>query len=148
MIIYERLARIEGLQRYAHKSPDDGLCLLEAAAWIAGELHSDRPECVDFLITDLGRQLNDLMPDDATRSRYLLPVLPDLIGTRADFLAPVSLSRWKAVFDLQRDFRDALRRETPRPVSEIDWSEWGPKAQAVLREMCRAAKGEHIDEVT
>ena len=44
----ERLARLADvpLKKGAHSSPDAGMCALEAAAWIAGEPHSDHPECV------------------------------------------------------------------------------------------------------
>jgi hypothetical protein len=31
----------------AHETPDEGRCVMEWAAWIAGEPHSDQPVCVD-----------------------------------------------------------------------------------------------------
>ena len=34
------------LDRGFHNAPDDGLCFMEAAAFFAGEKHSDHPACV------------------------------------------------------------------------------------------------------
>ncbi len=48
----ERLAQIP-TRRYTagkHNGPDDGMCLVEAAAWVAGEPFSDHPVCVDPVI--------------------------------------------------------------------------------------------------
>ena len=41
------------LARGAHDRRTDGVCVMEAVAWRAGEDHSDRPECASPVIAAL-----------------------------------------------------------------------------------------------
>lgn len=66
----------------SHRTPESGLCLLEAAAYIAGEPHSDHPDCVCPVLAAFGRSWNDSLDDEA-RNRILKPFLPRLVGTRS-----------------------------------------------------------------
>ena len=43
-IIDDRLDQLPPLKSGAHRSIEDGACLLEAVAWLAGEPWSDHPE--------------------------------------------------------------------------------------------------------
>jgi hypothetical protein len=65
-----------------HNSPDEGLCLLEAVAYVAGEPHTDHPACVSGVLGTFGRNLNDVLPDDLRQQ--LVPLIPDLPGTAGD----------------------------------------------------------------
>jgi hypothetical protein len=56
-------------------------CVMEAVAYVAGEKHTDHPECVSPVIGAFCRTWNDDL-DDATRQR-LKPYIPRLVGTRA-----------------------------------------------------------------
>lgn len=42
----------------SHKSIDDGACLMEAVAYVAGEKFSDHPECASKVLGAFGRSLN------------------------------------------------------------------------------------------
>lgn len=66
-----------------HDSREEGLCVMEAVAWVAGEPHSDHPECVCPIITSFLVSWNDDLPSDADRDRLLKPLVPDIIGTRS-----------------------------------------------------------------
>jgi hypothetical protein len=79
----DRIAQLETieLQRGAHPSVIAGMCAMEAAAWIAGEKHSDRPQCVSPVIAAFMRSMNDVL-DDGTRQK-LKPYIARCIGTRA-----------------------------------------------------------------
>ena len=66
-----------------HDNPEDGMCLMEAVAYVAGESHSDYPECCCPVIARFGRTWNDDMRSDTERER-LLKWVPRLVGTRAD----------------------------------------------------------------
>src|SRR5579864_4270188 len=68
------------LERGSHP-PDDGVCLLEAAARKAGEKHTDSPLCVSPVIAAYGRGLNDALDDEDRQ--LLVPFIDRLIGTRA-----------------------------------------------------------------
>lgn len=68
----------------AHKGPEDGMCLMEAVAWIVGEPWSDSPACVSVVLARVGRGLNDTLPGPL-RQR-LVPLIPALIGTSDDGL--------------------------------------------------------------
>src|SRR5258708_25926941 len=58
------------------------MCLMEAAAWLAGRDHSDRPPCVSPVLGAFGRPLNDVLPDEPRQQlrQYLRPML----GTAGD----------------------------------------------------------------
>lgn len=56
------------------------LCVMSLVALMAGERHSDRPDCACPVITAYAIKLNDAL-DDATRQR-LKPFAPRIIGTR------------------------------------------------------------------
>lgn len=70
------------LAKGGHWSIDEGACLLEAVAYVAGEPHSDHPRCVSPVLGTFGRNLNDVLPDDLRQ--HLIPLIPDLPGTAGD----------------------------------------------------------------
>lgn len=74
------------LERGGHETPDDGLCLLEAAAFVAGEPHTDHPASVSPVLGRVGRELNDKIGED--RRQALKPLIPLLPGTAGDGLDP------------------------------------------------------------
>nr|MDT0658072.1 hypothetical protein [Micromonospora sp. DSM 115978] len=70
------------LDKGAHNNRDDGVCLLEAVAWWAGEEHDDAPACVSPILAAYGRSLNDVLPDG--RRQELRQFIPQMPGTRDD----------------------------------------------------------------
>ena len=66
-----------------HPNRNSGMCAMEAAAYLAGEIHSDRPQCVCPVIAALMRTWNDKVPDDLRQS-LVKPLIPSVIGTRSD----------------------------------------------------------------
>jgi hypothetical protein len=78
-----RLIEQYPLQRGSHPSRDDGMCAMEMVAWLAGEAHSDEPECACPVVSALVRACNDAM-SDPSRKRYLRPLVPQLVHTRAN----------------------------------------------------------------
>jgi hypothetical protein len=71
------------LKKSAHTTREEGVCVMEAVAWLAGEEHSDHPACTCPVIAAVAIGWNDAISDDETRTRLLLPILPRLIGTRS-----------------------------------------------------------------
>jgi len=63
-----------------HDRRSEGVCLLEAVAWLAGETHTDRPRCVSPVIAEFGRSWNDAL-EDPPRTALLKPLIPLMIGT-------------------------------------------------------------------
>jgi hypothetical protein len=84
-INFDRLAKITTLRSGSHK-PNDGknACVMELVSWVAGEPWSAHPQCTCPVITAFMVAWNDGLPNDAERSRLLLPLIPKLIGTRGD----------------------------------------------------------------
>lgn len=80
-----RLAEIEDIQlsRDAHDDIAQGMCVMEAAAWLAGEDHTDAPKCVSHVIAAFCRSWNDAL-NDKDRNRLLKPLIPRLVNTRGD----------------------------------------------------------------
>ena len=91
---FEQLA-VFNLSTGSHKSAEEGVCAMEAVAWLEGLPHTDRPECTCPVIAAYVRGINDNMPDRS----LLIPYLPRLVGTvslnheheRAEYLA------WQAI---------------------------------------------------
>jgi hypothetical protein len=65
-----------------HARPQQGRCAMEWVAHLAGETHSDRPECVSLVVAAFARSFNDALEDE-TRQR-LRPYLARTIGTAGD----------------------------------------------------------------
>lgn len=84
VILDERLAEVlaKPLLKGAH-APDGKMCIMEAAAYIAGEPWSDAPQCVCPSIRDFLALWNDSLPSDAERDRLLKPLLALVVGTRS-----------------------------------------------------------------
>jgi len=70
-----------------HEDRSNGLCLLEAVAWFAGEPHTDHPACVSPVLGAFGRSLNDILPDE--KRQQLCPYITLLPGTAGDDLDQV-----------------------------------------------------------
>ena len=90
-ILPDRLAALATLAKGQHDTPDDGMCAVEAAAWIAGDAFSDHPICVSPVIAAFCRSWNDDLPQ-ADRDRLLLPLVPRIIGTDGSPALEVSRS--------------------------------------------------------
>jgi hypothetical protein len=69
------------LDKGSHASREEGLCIMEAVAYVAGEPHSDHPRCACPVIAAFARRLNDRMSD--TERQRLVAYIPRLVGSRA-----------------------------------------------------------------
>ncbi|MFT4512864.1 MAG: hypothetical protein ACI89X_000956 [Planctomycetota bacterium] len=79
----QRLIDQYPLQRGSHPSRDDGMCAMEMVSWLAGEAHSDEPDCACPVLSALVRACNDAMTEHL-RNHYLRPMVPQLVHTRAN----------------------------------------------------------------
>jgi hypothetical protein len=80
-LIEERWEKLQTLSlKHGAHSPDSTFCVMEAAAWVAGEPWTDHPACVPKTIGAFFRTWNDYLPTDADRDRLLKPLIPRLIG--------------------------------------------------------------------
>lgn len=67
------------LSEGAHNRPEDGACLLEYVSLLAGEPFSDRPACVDPMLGEVARRVNDRASSQERST--LAPLIPRFIGT-------------------------------------------------------------------
>ena len=72
------------LARGTHTDPTQGRSAMEWVSYLAGEPHSNKPDCVSPVLRAFCRTLNDAL-DDEPRQR-MLPYLDRTIGTTADGL--------------------------------------------------------------
>jgi hypothetical protein len=81
----QRLTEIErvSLGSGDHESRKDGLCVMEAAAYIAGEVHTDTPSCVCPVVGAFLRSWNDGLQSDADRDRLLKPLLTRILDSQS-----------------------------------------------------------------
>ncbi len=78
----DRLAQIITLAAGSHEKFSEGVCAMEAVAYVAGEKFSDHPKCACPVIGAYMRAWNDALPQ-ADRDRLLLPLIPRLVGSRS-----------------------------------------------------------------
>lgn len=84
----EEQARLASITRISHGEHwgVDEMCVMEAAAFVTNELPlPPGPECVSDRIGSFLVLFNDGLPDDATRTRLLLPLIPKILGTLGSF---------------------------------------------------------------
>jgi hypothetical protein len=66
-----------------HKTREDGMCLVEATAYVAGEEHTDHPVCACPVLSTFLRSWNDSITDDGRRRELLAPFVFRLVGTKS-----------------------------------------------------------------
>ncbi len=86
------------------------LCVMSLVALMAGERHSDRPDCACTVITAYAIKLNDALDDEMRQT--LKPFAPRIIGTRDGYEAE------RARFMVGRILRDVVPRLVRRPAGE------------------------------
>jgi hypothetical protein len=100
-------------------APDNGKCVMEAVAYVAGEPHSDHPACACPIITAFLIRWNDDLPDDESRTRLLKPLVKKIVGTRST--KAVELARVMLCVDwLVREWTPAFLRLTPALVPHAE----------------------------
>lgn len=126
----------------SHSTREEGMNLAEAAAWLAGEQHTFRPDCVAQILAELGEDLSRLLPHD--RRQRLVPALPEMIHTAGDgqdearsyMVLDWIIRTWlPAWLDLSPSCRDAAVRvrELSRIVDEETAEAAGPVVRAARR---------------
>jgi hypothetical protein len=80
-----KLALVAPLGGGKHEAPGMGApikgCVMEIFSFVRGIAWTDSPPCVSGAVAAFMRNWNDHLPDDETRNRLLLPLLPDLADT-------------------------------------------------------------------
>jgi hypothetical protein len=69
------------LSKGDHKSPQEGMCIMECVAYIEGEQHTDHPKCACHVVTAFAIRTNDWM-SDAERNQ-LLPFVLRIAGSKS-----------------------------------------------------------------
>ena len=101
----------------AHTTREQGMCAMEAAAWLAGEPHSDRPACVCVAITRFMSAWNDSILDGDARNRLLRPLIPIVLNTAST--SEVASKRAWMMFDwFVRTFIPAWLKPLPAHVEQ------------------------------
>jgi hypothetical protein len=67
------------LSRGAHSRPEDGVCLMELVACLAGAPHSDAPSCTHPVLAAVARVVNDGVSEEGRRR--LAGRAPELVDT-------------------------------------------------------------------
>ena len=75
------MKQVKHLDKGSHASAADGMCFMEAVAYVAGEPFSDHPSCACPVIAAFCRNLNDALPDESRQA--LIPYVKKLVGTRS-----------------------------------------------------------------
>jgi hypothetical protein len=97
----------------SHGSPEEGMCVMELVAYMAGEPHSDAPQCACPTIAAGARQANDSGPQwlrDELRDRTF-----KIIGSKKDLRTQVKRARV---------FADAAQEIAKLTDSDGAWRRW------------------------
>ena len=83
-IVKSRLYKVNklALKSGGHKGINDGLCVMEAVAYVAREPWSDHPQCACPVIAAFMRSWNDGMRSDEERE-LLKPLIPLLVDSKS-----------------------------------------------------------------
>ena len=148
---YKDLSKLR-LSAGTHASPDDGACPMELVSWIAGEQWSDQPQCACPVIATFIRAWNDAL-HEGTRTALLLPLVPRLVGTRAngeielrralmaaDWMVRVNAPSWLRLAGLRFEAESlALFTEITSLENASAWQPQLEAATSASREACEAA---------
>lgn len=177
-IIDERLQLLDRLtlKHGSHPDFEQGACVMEAVAWIAGEPHSDHPACASQVITAFLIRWNDSLRSDEERDRLLKPLIPLIVGTRTtrrdettrawmavDWLVREQAPAWLRLADLAEHARElenlaaltgpdqaTIARPTineARKASAAAWDAAGGAAGAVAWDAARDAARDAAGDV-
>ncbi len=91
----------------SHPTRENGMCVMEAVAYVSGEKHSDSPKCACPVISTFMRTWNDSIIDDDRRRELLTPFVFRLPGTKADPTTEYKRP-WMAFDWLVREFLPAF----------------------------------------
>lgn len=91
------LSRLSGIRLSAgsHESPQLGMCVMEAVAWLMGEKWSDAPTCVPSDLATCCRRANDCMSDEGRQA--LKPLIPRIVNAPSlddDPARPFRIADW------------------------------------------------------
>ncbi len=80
----DRLAQVQAMELSSggHGNMSEGMCVMEAVSFVAGEPWTDSPQCACPVIATFLRNWNDSLPDDE-RNDLLKDLIPRLVGTRS-----------------------------------------------------------------
>jgi hypothetical protein len=115
VVTKENIALLElvKLQNGGHTDCEDGMCAMEALAFIAGIPHTDRPACCAESVTMACQRLNDSADSDEERQK-LKPLLPRVLNT-----APITKAE------------QALERRRQRHIDKHRHGSWQDQFRAV-----------------
>ncbi len=149
------------LKSGAHESLAEGGCVMEFAAWVAGEPHSDHPQCVSPVIGQFLRSWNDALNDEDRQ--MLVPYAIAAVGTNtgaddeetrawmcADWLVRTCAPAWLRLAKLHEhaealantpEVKDAASAEVARQRGDAAWAAAGNAARAAARAAAWDAAG-------
>src|SRR5713101_7314938 len=94
-------ARMPRLISGAGVTPDQGLCMMQAVAWLdsGGKSWNDAPDCTHYVLRKVAIWVNDSVGD--IPRRRLWPLVPRLLGTatgdrKEDNRIGVGMAAWSA----------------------------------------------------
>lgn len=101
------------LKQGNHKTAEEGMCLLEAVAHVAGEPHSSHPACACPVLSSFGRFINDgWLPEER---QLLIPLIPRLVGSQG----PIEVEHRRAYMLVDA----TLRTIVPMSLEAMQWTD-------------------------
>lgn len=96
----------------SHETREQGMCVMEAVSYVAGEAHTDRPVCACPIISSFCRSWNDSLRSDEERAKWLGEFVWRLPGTKST--PEIELQRsWMAFDWMVRELVPSFMELTP-----------------------------------
>jgi hypothetical protein len=149
----QRFAEIEPriLGSGNHHDASEGMCVMEAVSYVAGEPWSDSPQCASPVIAAFLRSWNDSL-DTETRNRLLKPLIPKLVSSAAspaveerrsymafDWLVRVFTPQWLGLVPSLHEHAKALREA--EAIADMAGAAAAGKRVSAARDAAGAAAG-------
>lgn len=107
----------------AHATREDGMCVMETVAYLAGEPHSYVPKCADMAICNLAILVNDNTTDEI-RNEMLQDLPWRIVGTANPLF---NLERWNMLMECYKELFgiDRIPAGFRRQGDFVGWSPTG-----------------------
>ena len=132
------------LSKGSHDSPEEGVCAMEAVAWLEGLPHSDHPKCTCPVIAAYVRSLNDDCSTDELRQKLIsyLPKLVGTVGTKDDELerANVFVQASGEIFAYRALEVAGLNKEAATVATAFKAQDWNAAEDAAAAAAAAAAR--------
>lgn len=138
------------LSKGRHKSPEQGVCLMEVVSYVAGEAFSDHPKCACPCMSRFLRRWNDDLDDEGRQMlKQFVPLLVNSnLGTKVANRRMDMLEEWFYTVYMASWLELSGQHDAAEHVHALrNKSDWSEIRKQLGIEFSGASQGDELDEV-